>query len=65
MEFPLSGEGVVSSHSVIATGLVSGPRGRIPYFEGLPILRAGGRRVCNRRGSKELAKRPLVASKAL
>ena len=29
---------------------------RIRYFEGLSILRTGGRRVCNRRGSKVLAK---------
>ena len=63
----LSRKGVVSSHSVLATGLVSRHRVefRIQYFEGLSILRAGGRRVCNRRGSKVLAKTGCARLEAL
>ena len=39
--------------------------GRIRYFEGLSILRAGGRRACNRRGCKVLAKPPARDFEAL
>ena len=39
--------------------------GRIRYFECLSILRAGGRRVRNRRGSKVLAKPPARDFEAL
>ena len=56
------GEGVAISHLVVATRLVSRHRSEFS-FEDSSILRAGGSRARNLRGSKVLAKRARGASK--
>ena len=57
--------GVPALHSVVAARLVSRHRLEFWYFEGLSILRAGGRRVRNLRGSKVLANWARAASEAV